>query len=62
MGPPANPARFIRIVPVGTIGKAISLRVQSLPAQAGEVVNKLRRLAFLTPSCGGLTPTAKRSV
>jgi hypothetical protein len=57
-----SPARAIRIVPVGTIGKAISLRVQSLPVQAGEVVNKLRRLAFLTPSCGGPAPTAKRSV
>jgi hypothetical protein len=50
-----------RIVPVGTIGKAISLRVQSLQVNAFKVVNRLRRLAFLTPSCGGPAPIAKRS-
>jgi transposase len=36
-----SPARAIRIVPMGTIGKAISLSVQSLPAQAGEVVKQI---------------------
>jgi hypothetical protein len=46
---------------VGTTGKAISLRVQNLPAKASKVVKQIETLGLLTPSCGGYTPTAKRS-
>jgi hypothetical protein len=44
-----SPARAIRIVPVGTIDKVISLRVQSLPAQAGEVVKQIETPRFPGP-------------
>jgi len=58
--------RFARkvkqIVPVGTKGKMISLTAKNLPVERPtRSFNRLRRLALLTPSCGGLAPTAKRS-
>ena len=52
--PRNSPERVTRIVPVGTMGEAISLRVQSLQAELARSRNRLGRLAFLTPSCGGL--------
>ena len=57
----ASPERVIRIVPVGTMGKAISLRVQSLRALPRKVVGQIETPCSLTPSCGGPAPTAKRS-
>jgi hypothetical protein len=58
--------RFARkvkqIVPVGTKGRGISLTAKNLPVERPtRSFNRLRRLALLTPSCGGLAPTAKRS-
>ena len=58
--------RFARkvkqIVPVGTKGKMISLTAKNLPVESPtRSFNRLRRLALLTPSCGGLAPAAKRS-
>lgn len=50
-----------RIVPVGTMGRAISLRVSSREAQACKVVKQIETPCSLTPSCGGRAPTAKRS-
>jgi transposase len=51
-----------RVVPVGTMGEAISLRVRNqrvaMPRRSRV---RLRRLALLTPSRGGRAPTAKRS-
>jgi len=38
-----------RIVPVGTIGKAISLRVQSLQANARKVVRQIETPRFPDP-------------
>ncbi len=46
--------RVHRVVPVGTMGQAISLRVQSLRAEPARSRDRLGRLALLTPSCGGL--------
>jgi transposase len=58
-----SPGRVNRIVPVGTMSEATSLRVPNLQAKARKVVQQieLRRLALLTPSCGGHAPTAKSS-
>ena len=57
----SRPKGQTRIVPVGTTGKAISLRVQSLPAKASKVVKQIETLGPPDPSCGGYTPIAKRS-
>ena len=44
---------------MGTKGKTISLRVESLPNILGKVVKQIETSAFLIPSCGGPAPTAK---
>ena len=51
-----------RVVPVGTMGETISLRVRSRrAAMPKRSRDRLRRLALMTPSCGGHAPTANRS-
>jgi hypothetical protein len=47
--------------PLGTMGKAISLRVWNLRAKACKVAKQIKT-PRLSPSCGGLAPSAKRSV
>jgi hypothetical protein len=50
-----------RVVPVGTMDEVISLRVRNRRHDALRSRDRLGRLVLLTPSCGGPTPTAKRS-
>ena len=38
---------------MGTMGEAISLRVRNRRRPSGRSWDSLRRLAFLTPCCGG---------
>ena len=45
----------------GDDGRGDLVEVQSLRAKLARSWSRLRHLAFLTPSCGGPAPTAKRS-